>query len=739
MASRHKRKKRNAQPVQPSDTAKQAARAPHSRKQTAGLRLWLFRLLALIIVPAAVFASFEIILRLCRFGHPSSPMLRDNIQGQKVYRDNPLFGRLFFPWQIAREPTPYRFPAEKSDNTFRIFVLGESAAQGTPDPAFAFSRILHVMLADHYPDINFEVVNTAMVATNSHAVRRIAQACSKHKPDLFIVYLGNNEVVGPFGAGTVFSPLVRNTAIIRMAIASKATRFGQLLSTLAQRMGGSSRAPAVWTGMDMFLEKQVRHDDDDLTTVYSHFEKNLLDIKAVALKANAKVMLSTIATNLRDNPPFASLHRVGIAQDDLARWRRLYDEGAALQDEARFQDAIQRYLAAADIDDSYADLHFRLAACFDQINDTQKAHARYVLARDLDTLRFRADTRINEIIRRVAQESSNDAVELVDAAAALAAGSPNGITGKELFHEHVHLNFTGNYLIARRLFDRVSDILPAASARRRIADHPVITEEQCRDALIYTAWDEHANAEEVLNDFIKKPPFTGQLFHARRVVQLEKHENQLRSRLTADLLRAIDIQYQQAIAAGKADWWIRWKYAEFLSERMRNERGASIQYRFVRDYLPHFSQAWAKLGTSMGKQGDLDTAIAMNLHAIELSPAHVFARYNLAFAYQMKGLKEKALEHYRVVLRYKPDYPEAHNNIGAILYQQGKVDQAVATFRKAQQIIHDYADLYYNLGVILEDQGQIEQAIEQYLAALKIEPESPKLQKALEIARAKQK
>ncbi len=42
--------------------------------------------------------------------------------------------------------------------------------------------------------------------------------------------------------------------------------------------------------------------------------------------------------------------------------------------------------------------------------------------------------------------------ELVDAEQLLGKKSSNGITGNELVYEHVHLNSTGNYLLARAMF-----------------------------------------------------------------------------------------------------------------------------------------------------------------------------------------------------------------------------------------------------------------------------------------------
>ena len=43
-----------------------------------------------------------------------------------------------------------------------------------------------------------------MTAINSHAVLPIARECARHEGDLWIVYMGNNEMIGPFGAISVF-------------------------------------------------------------------------------------------------------------------------------------------------------------------------------------------------------------------------------------------------------------------------------------------------------------------------------------------------------------------------------------------------------------------------------------------------------------------------------------------------------------------------------------------------------
>src|SRR6185436_11598513 len=121
------------------------------------------------------------------------------------------------------------------------------------------------MLRERYPSTRFEVVNAAMTAINSHAILPIARDCAKHEGDLWLIYMGHNEVVGPFGAGTVFGAETPSLPIIRASLALGTTRLGQWLD--ATRRPWSQSATQSWGGMTMFLEKQVSADDPRLRRV----------------------------------------------------------------------------------------------------------------------------------------------------------------------------------------------------------------------------------------------------------------------------------------------------------------------------------------------------------------------------------------------------------------------------------------------------------------------------------------
>ncbi|MHC4112811.1 MAG: hypothetical protein ACYSUY_17190, partial [Planctomycetota bacterium] len=389
-----------------------------TRRPITGRRLWLFRIVALTVIPALLFLILELGLRIVGYGYPSTATIKYEVNGRTSYCDNVKFGWRFFPRNIAREFDPFIIPANKPDDTYRVFVLGASAAKGEPDSAFCFGRFLEVMLQEKYPGINFEIITAATAAINSHAVLEIAGDCARHQADLFIVYLGNNEVVGPYGAGTVFSPFSGSLSLIRMGIALKATRLGQLLTNLLEAIGPEKNIPKVWGGLEMFLEKQVRSEDERLETVYRYFERNLKDISRIACKSGARIIFCTVGSNLKDCPPFASLHKPSLTGTDKKKWDEIYQQGVAYETDGKYGEAAARYLAAAEIDDCYADLQFRLGRSYWEMGEYGKARQRYIRARELDTLRFRADNRINETIRTVAGDKAVKDVYLLDAAKA---------------------------------------------------------------------------------------------------------------------------------------------------------------------------------------------------------------------------------------------------------------------------------------------------------------------------------
>ena len=582
-------------------------RTPDSKVSTpASRRLWAFRIIALFAAPMVTLLLLEIGLRVIGYGFPTAALIPCRIDGKAAWCDNFRLAWRFFPPAMARQANAFAFPAVKEKNAYRIFVLGSSAAAGTPDGSYSFGRILEVMLKRQYPQRDFQVITVAMPAINSHVTQLIARDCVRHQPDLFVVYMGHNEVVGPYGAGTVFGSLQSNLTLIRLGIAAKGTRMGQLL-TSALQAAGTGGTPKTWQGMQMFLDRQVAADDPRLQTVYHHFRKNLEDIRRTVQQKGIPLILCTVPSNLRDCAPFASQQRAGLTDAQKRQWQKFYDQGVAAG-----SGDVESYLNAAQIDDRYADLQFRLGRCYWQVGQFEKARDSLILARELDTLRFRADNRINEVIRMVAGQEPTNGVELLDAVKFFEENSPHHIPGEALFWEHVHMTFSGNYLLAKAVLSRIM-------ASGHVAQPPpageIPTEAQCAQDLAYTAWDQHRVTEEVLNAYIKQAPFTNQTGHAGQVADLEQRIRTLKAALSSQMLGEVDAQYRQAIERRQADWYLRWNYGVFLEQTGRL-RDAAQQYQHVGRLVPQRYETIAKIGQLFGEMGDFDTAIARNREAL---------------------------------------------------------------------------------------------------------------------------
>jgi tetratricopeptide (TPR) repeat protein len=696
-------------------------------KRITGWRLWIFRG-CLVILPLFLLCFLEVTLRLCGYGHPTAFFIRNGPKDS--YRTNEKFGWRFFTEALARESVPAVLTTKQA-GTIRIFVLGESAAQGFPDPAFSFGRILEVMLQDQYPGTRFEIINAAMTAINSHVVREIARECAEHEPDIFIIYTGNNEIVGPYGPGTVFRKWSPNLTMIKGSIWAKSLRIGQLLEAGMARVSAGDRAPTKWEGMAMFLNKTVTLDDPRLESVYGNFRQNLIDLCRTAHRAGAAVVLSTVAVNLKDCPPLASLHKANLPESDIKKWETLYREGTELEAANKNTEALEKYQMALQIDDRFAEMHFRMGRIFAAQGKLPEAQERFILARDLDALRFRADSRINATIREVATALKTEGVNLVDSEKFF---FENGLPGKELFYEHVHLNFDGNYFLARQILNKVSEALPKLTRHHTEA----LSRQQCAEKLAFTALEESKMWEDMFKGVTSKPPFTFQFDHSARLEEETEHlKSLLEKAANPKVLRDAKGTYDAALARAPDDWQLHGGYANLAMKCGRPDVAAQHRKMIV-DLFPWDAREHNDLGMALADENKTEEAIAQYQEAIRLKPNFPEAINNLGNAMAKQGKPEEALTYFREAIRRNPDYPNAHFNMAVTLAGQSRNEEAITAYREALRLNPDYLEAHHNMGNALLNLGFAEEAIAHYNEALRIMPQNPKARINLAVAFTRQ-
>ncbi len=87
-----------------------------------------------------------------------------------------------------------------------------------------------------------------------------------------------------------------------------------------------------------------------------------------------------------------------------------------------------------------------------------------------------------------------------------------------------------------------------------------------------------------------------------------------------------------------------------------------------------------------------------------------------------QGRFDEAVASYGRALALKPDYAEAHSNLGNVLKDQGKLNEAVASYRRALELKPDFAEAHGNLGSTWEEMGDLPAAVDEFRAALRLNP-----------------
>lgn len=671
-----------------------------------------------VVFPLLFFVLLESGLRLGGFGVTSDFFVPDEQPG--VYRTNPHFTELFFPASFGLKPVNFRLSREKPTGAQRIFVIGESAAMGVPEPAFSITPQLQAQLraADHGRQI--DVYNLGVTAINSHAILRIVQEAVSFHPDLLVIYMGNNEVVGPYGPGSLATGRIPSRYLIRFGLWVRSTRTGQCVQRALAALRPAGTRFKDWRGMEMFARNAVDASDPRLADVYANFTANVDDMLAVAREAGVKIVLSTVAVNVRDCAPFVSRHEPGLAPAQLELWQQDIDRAALAVDRGKPDEARPQLDHALSINPRHADTHFRMARILEATGEWVNARKHYLDALQWDALRFRADAEINAIIRRAAAAHSST-VTLVDAAGALGsdADSSGPPAGAELFFEHVHLRWEGNYALTRLLAPAAWTALHEGST----AAPTWLDAAACADVVGYTDLGRLEMARD-MGELTSRPPFTAQSSYGeartRLLVEIATTESGLKAN------GGIDAAVAKVEAALRND--PKNPSLLFLAARARAQSGdlsaalaLNEQLALVSPFAPEQTAQRAFLLQHLGRA---DEATELLLHSADSAP-YYFQTYGvLAQLWIATEQLDRAREYFRKLVERMPDSRGARNFYAKLLVQRGDWAAAEQQWRAALQIVPDDESALEPLIKHLRKNGQADQAFQFMLAAFAYNPRS---------------
>ena len=354
----------------------------------------------------------------------------------------------------------------KPETTIRVFLIGESAAKGFPQPRnLAFSNFLQAMLADLLPGKQIEVINMGTVAVASLPLVYQVRDALKFSPDLFIFYVGNNEFFGAYGTASINA--VENLP-------------PQTQSWLRNLRGlAIFQAAGAWfyrgkdeqrTLMETMISQTFIPVDSPLRTAAAqNLETHLGTMLAEVRRAGVPAVVCTTASNEAGLAPLGQEDTQGLTQEEKDLMDTLIREASAAMQAKQSDRAASLWRRAAEVAPRHAGIRFRLGQALARNGKFQEARLTFLRARDLDTMPWRPISSTEGAIRSVAAAHG---AQLCYLANIFRDKSPEGASGWELLDDHVHLSLQGQALAARSITECVAPMIgiPAAAIAALPAD-----------------------------------------------------------------------------------------------------------------------------------------------------------------------------------------------------------------------------------------------------------------------------
>ncbi len=595
----------------------------------------------LILLPIVFLILLEIFLRIINYGYNFNQWV--DVGGGK-YVINPDIGRKYFTTGDFNPTTSEdKFDIHKKADSFRVFVLGGSSAEGFPfAPMGSFARYIRKRLELVYPHTKIEVINLGMTAVNSYTLLDLLHGVLNQKPNLILIYAGHNEYYGALGVGSEES-LGSSRAIIELMLYLDNFKVTQLVRNsihwVYSLFSSKNNASSGTLMSRMAKDKYILLNSKEYYAGLKQFKENLTGMLHMIKDKGVPVILGRLVSNLKDQKPFISVKTPGYQTAD-----QVYKEA---EDELKNKNY------------SIADSLFKLA-------------------KDLDALRFRAPEKMNNIIDNLGKEF-HDAVVPIDSI--FASASPDGIVGNNLIVDHLHPNVKGYQLMGKAFYDWMEKLgyLPKTEK----AEIPFNEQDSTTRAdFVFTKLD-----SAIGNDYITLLKSNWPYVKKSKVMsdfQQQDFVNLLHPKDLVDSLAMFRIENKVSWADAHfmaATFYLRRdnikKYLKYINVIIYQypslgDIDAVLKYYYEKNELDLADYTPKRKGLMALYIGNFNNAVKYLTEAYKSNPKSTLVLYNLSLALSKKKDFKSALSMINKCLIINPKYTEAQNLRQRILNQLKK-------------------------------------------------------------------
>ena len=182
-----------------------------------------------------------------------------------------------------------------------------------------------------------------------------------------------------------------------------------------------------------------------------------------------------------------------------------------------------------------------------------------------------------------------------------------------------------------------------------------------------------------------------------------------------------EIEFKKALSFNPLNSQARVWYALFLLTYVQERFEEGIeQSRISIENDPLSSYAFSCLGLVLSAANEVDEAIDMALHAVELEPNAMLPRYTLGYCYLCAGEYQKALDECQLALSSSNRHAWNLNLMMAIYVELGVVEEANKIYRELEAMYKEHNAPPAHLAIAAAAVGKNEYAIELSQTALDI-------------------
>ena len=443
-----------------------------------------------IIVSLVFFAGVEGALRL--FWPGSQTASDDPFVGFSAIQ--PLFSEEKGTASIARERLRYfneaSFSSAKPANTFRIFAFGGSTTYGHPfNWKTSFPRWLQELLNSCKNGMKYEVINLGGISYASYRILPLMKQTLKYRPDLFIVYTGQNEFLERRSYSAFFE---KSPYLLTVESFLEKSRLYQGLKHLIKgpdqtsagrtndgggANSGASRKTVLHDEANAILDRSsgldLYHRDDEFARgVALHFRHNLNALMDLSESAGVPVIFVSPASNLRDFSPFKSEYNPAMTAREKADLDKKLDLVYKMLESGNFQEAFDQLTPVFPKLGEHAHANFMMAKALDGLGRHSEARDYFITARDMDVCPLRATSPIESELYSVTASRNARLVDFRKFVEnrSLEAGLSSGLAGDESFLDHVHPTIELHQEMAVLIMDMMSETGLAKNCKKLSAE-----------------------------------------------------------------------------------------------------------------------------------------------------------------------------------------------------------------------------------------------------------------------------